>query len=102
MIEYMLSMFILLFGAGDIIFGFFTAYFGSDRSRMVGATLIIVGLIVIAIFLWGAGLVPDAPDIIDFSGVIVNSLLAILGALLGFALALVIFLVAIMERKNNE
>jgi hypothetical protein len=50
-----LSMMVLVFGIASIIAGIFTAYFGSGRSRIVGAVLIIIGLLVFVIFMWGAG-----------------------------------------------
>ena len=54
--QYFLSMMTLVFAIASIIAGIFTAYFGSGKSRAVGAILIIIGLIVGVIFLWGANL----------------------------------------------
>ena len=50
-----LSMMVLVFGIASIIAGIFTAYFGSGRSRIVGGILIILGILVFIIFMWGAG-----------------------------------------------
>ena len=54
MLNYFLSMLMLVFAIASIIAGIFTAYFGSGKSRAVGAILVIIGLIVFIIFLWGA------------------------------------------------
>jgi hypothetical protein len=40
----------LVFALASIVAGIFTAYFGSGKSRAVGAILIIIGLIVFVIF----------------------------------------------------
>ena len=56
MLAYFLSMLTLVFAIASIIAGIFTAYFGSGKSRAVGAILIIIGLLVFVIFLWGAGI----------------------------------------------
>ena len=55
MLNYFLSMLMLVFAVASIIAGIFTAYFGSGKSRAVGAILVIIGLIVGVIFLWCAG-----------------------------------------------
>jgi hypothetical protein len=99
-LEYFMSMLTLVFAVASIIAGIFTAYFGSGKSRAVGAILIVIGLIVFVLFLWGAGLVTflgTAPSIMSFEGVIVNSILAVIGAVIGALIALGIFLLAIMK-----
>ena len=97
--HYFLSMLTLVFAVASIIAGIFTAYFGSGKSRAVGAVLIIIGLIVGIIFLWFAGILGgflgDAP--ISFVGVVVDSVLAVIGAVVGALIALGIFLLAIMK-----
>ena len=95
-----MSMLTLVFAIASIIAGIFTAYFGSGKSRAVGAILIVVGLIVFILFLWGAGLVSfmgTPPEIMSFKGVIVNSIVAVIGAVIGALIALGIFLLAIMK-----
>jgi len=99
-VAYFLSMLTLVFAVASIIAGIFTAYFGSGKSRAVGAILIIIGLIVGVVFLWGAGLLsffPAVPSILNFSGVIVNGIVAVIGAIIGALIALGIFLLAIMK-----
>ena len=83
--DYLLSMLMLVFGLASIVAGIFTAYFGSGKSRAVGAILIIIGLIVFILFLWGAGVLGflgDAP--MDYAGgVVTNGIVAVVGAVVG-------------------
>jgi hypothetical protein len=102
MLEYFMSMLTLVFAVASIIAGIFTAYFGSGKSRAVGAILIVIGLIVFVLFLWGAGLVtflgtPPSSIGMNFEGFVVNSIVAVLGAVIGALIALGIFLLAIMK-----
>ncbi len=96
-----LSMLTLVFAIASIIAGIFTAYFGSGKSRAVGGVLIIIGLLVFIIFLYGAGILESfmgMPEgILDFQGYIVQGVVAIIGAIVGAAIALGIFLLAIMK-----
>lgn len=98
LLEYFMSMLTLVFAIASIIAGIFTAWFGSGKSRAVGAILIVIGLIVFVIFLWGAGLATflgTAP--INFVGVVTNGIVAVIGAVVGALIALGIFLLAIMK-----
>jgi hypothetical protein len=100
LVQYFLSMMTLVFAIASVIAGIFTAYFGSGKSRAVGAILIIIGLIVGVIFLWGANLVGfmgTPMDLLNFSGTIVNGIIAVIGAVVGALIALGIFLLAIMK-----
>jgi hypothetical protein len=98
--QYFLSMMTLVFAIASIIAGIFTAYFGSGKSRAVGAILIVIGLLVGVIFLWGASILSfmGTPiDLLYFKGVIVNGIVAVVGAVVGALIALGIFLLAIMK-----
>jgi hypothetical protein len=98
--QYFLSMLTLVFAIASIIAGIFTAYFGSGKSRAVGAILIIIGLIVGVIFVWGAGLfsfMGTPVDLLNFQGTIINGVVAVIGAVVGALIALGIFLLAIMK-----
>jgi hypothetical protein len=100
LLEFFLSMLFLVFAVASIIAGFFTAYFGSGKSRAVGAVLIIIGIIVFILFLWFAGFgfmgfMGTAP--ITFAGIIAEGITAVIGAVVGAAIALGIFLLAIMK-----
>jgi len=96
-----LSMLTLVFAIASIIAGLFTAYFGSGKSRAVGGILIIIGLLVFIIFLYGAGFLESfmgTPEgILNFKNTIVQGIIAIIGAIVGAAIALGIFLLAIMK-----
>lgn len=98
--HFLVSMFMLVFAIASIIAGIFTAYFGSGKSRAVGAILIIIGLIVFVLFLWGAGVLTfmgAPPAIMNFVGVITKGIVAVVGAVIGALIALGIFLLAIMK-----
>ena len=100
LLEFFLSMLFLVFAVASIIAGIFTAYFGSGKSRAVGTVLIIIGIIVFILFLWFAGFgfmgfMGAAP--ISFSGIIAEGITAVIGAVVGAAIALGIFLLAIMK-----
>ena len=98
LLEYFLSMLTLVFAIASIIAGIFTAYFGSGKSRAVGAILIVIGLIVGVIFLWFAGLLSFMPTpMMSFETFIVNGIVAVVGAVVGALIALGIFLLAIMK-----
>ena len=101
-INQFLSMLTLVFAIASIVAGIFTAYFGSGKSRGVGVGLVLIGLLVFVIFLFGAGMLENFIDtvpegILDFSDTIVLGIVAILGALVGAVIALGIFLLAIMK-----
>ena len=99
-----LSMLTLVFAIASIIAGFFTAYFGSGRSRAVGGILVVIGLLVFIIFMYGAGWldslfgigIPQF-DALVFQYHILQGIVAILGAIVGAGIALGIFLLAIMK-----
>ena len=101
MVNQFLSMLTLVFAIASIIAGIFTAYFGSGKSRAVGGILIIIGLLVFIIFLYGAnllsGFLGTPTGLLDFQGTIIQGVIAIIGAIVGAAIALGIFLLAIMK-----
>ncbi len=101
LVNQFLSMLTLVFAIASIIAGIFTAYFGSGKSRAVGGILVIIGLLVFIIFLYGAnflsGFMGTPEGILDFQGTIVQGVVAIVGAVVGAAIALGIFLLAIMK-----
>ena len=101
LVNQFLSMLTLVFAIASIIAGIFTAYFGSGKSRAVGGILIIIGLLVFIIFLYGAnllsGFLGTPTGLLDFQGTIIQGVIAIIGAIVGAAIALGIFLLAIMK-----
>lgn len=100
MLQYFLSMMMLVFAIASIIAGIFTAYFGSGKSRAVGGILIVIGLIVGVLFLWGAGVLSfmgTPPAIMDLVGTVTVGIISVIGAVIGALIALGIFLLAIMK-----
>ena len=96
--HYIISMLMLVFAVASVIAGFFTAYFGSGKSRAIGAILIIIGLIVGIFFLWCVYLLPflGTPPI-KLAGTTIPGVSALIGAIIGALIALGIFLLAIMK-----
>jgi len=97
-----LSMMTLVFAIASIIAGIFTAYFGSGRSRAVGGILVVIGLLVFVVFMYGAGwlsgiLGEPGMSFLVFKNTILQGIVAIVGAIVGAAIALGIFLLAIMK-----
>ena len=95
-------MLLLVFAVASVIAGIFTAYFGSGKSRMVGVILILIGLIVGVVFIWGAGLLgssmaPAADSLLNFKNKVLSGVVAVIGAIIGALVALGIFLLAIMK-----
>ncbi|MFW6040244.1 MAG: hypothetical protein ACOC85_00225 [Thermoplasmatota archaeon] len=94
-----ITVILLTLGLGLFLAGLFTAYFGRGKSRMVGVTLTLVGILIEAL--------PWAMYRMELSGfgsdgaVFVDTLIAAIqyvGAfLIGAVIALAIFLVAIMK-----
>ena len=100
-LAYFLGMLMLVFALASIIAGIFTAYFGSGKSRAVGGILIIIGLIVFVLFLWGANILEPVmgspPAMLNFYGTVTAGIVAVIGAVVGALIALGIFLLAIMK-----
>ena len=98
MLDYFLGMLMLVFAIACIIAGIFTAYFGSGKSRAVGAILIIVGLIIFVLFLWSADVLSFMGDpLINIKGTVTEGVASVVGAVVGALIALGIFLLAIMK-----
>ncbi len=101
LLQYFLGMLMLVFAIASIVAGIFTAYFGSGKSRAVGGILIIIGLIVGFIFLWGSGVLEGFMGMpsgaLDLVGSITNGIVSVIGAIIGALIALGIFLLAIMK-----
>jgi len=89
-------MCMLVFAIGTVIAGLFTAYFGSGKSRAIGAVLLLIGIIVGVLFwnyssgaLWGSA---------EWNWELVkNGISAVIGAIIGALIALGIFLAGIMK-----
>ena len=96
--HYLLSMLMLVFAIASVIAGIFTAYFGSGKSRAVGAILIVIGLIVGFLFLWFVQALPFLGEpLVHLAGTTLFGVSSVVGAIIGALIALGIFLVAIMK-----
>ena len=90
----------LVFAVASVTAGIFTAYFGSGKSKAVGAILVIIGLIVMMMFLWFAGVLSflgTAPISWAGEGVVLQGVVAVIGAIVGAGLAVGLFLLSIMK-----
>ena len=91
------AILIFAFGLFTLMAGLFTAYFGAGKSRAIGITLTVIG--VIGLVLFGAltwdivGLITPIFDPND----VIYGLAGVLGAAVGAVIALIVFLVSIMK-----
>jgi hypothetical protein len=99
-LEIFLAVFLLIFALGMFIAGIFTVYFGSGKSRGIGAGLlaggIIIGLILVLMFysstFWGW-----ENGIKLWDNIIYPGLIFLGAAILGALAAVGLFLLAIMK-----
>jgi hypothetical protein len=92
------SIFVFSFAVFCMIFGAFTAYFGTGRSRNIGGALILFGLIALIIVLWFTGVIPEVTrPIIWELDIVIEAIIAVVAAIIGGGAALGIFLGAIMK-----
>ena len=92
-----LTILLLVFGLFLILAGLFTAYFGSGKSRMIGVSLLVVGLVV-GILTWLLYRYTFGPAVdAGIVGLIAETFLVIIAAVVGALVAVAIFLVAIMK-----
>jgi hypothetical protein len=91
-----LTVVVLVFALFMLLAGVFTAYFGSGKSRMIGAALLAIGLVVGVLWIV-MGL--DSVDVIDvnLSKVVWDAFLYILAGVVGALAAIGVFLLAIMK-----
>lgn len=92
-----LVVLLLVFALFLILAGIFTAYFGSGKSRTIGVSLLVVGLVVgiLVAYLYHVG--DFGPNAGGLSSLVLQSLLVIVAAVIGALVAIGIFLVAIMK-----
>ncbi|MGC9059720.1 MAG: hypothetical protein ACP5JR_00565 [Thermoplasmata archaeon] len=91
-LEY-LTIFLLTMGLIMLLAGIFTAYFGTGRSRVIGVILLVLGIVVgIAGALYYYRTNPG-----HLLELIKEALLLLLSAIGGAAVAIVVFLAAIMK-----
>src|SRR5688572_1193703 len=92
-----IAILIFAFGLFTLMSGLFTAYFGAGKSRAIGLTLTVFGVIVLVLFgalTWPiVSLIEPRFDSVD----VIYGLAGVLGAAVGAVIALVVFLVSIMK-----
>lgn len=98
-----LTVLLMVFALVMVLAGIFTAYFGSGKSRMIGAVLLVIGILVGVIWavltwdsLWGTS-ATDSPINVALLNLLWQAFQYILAALLGILAAVGIFLLAIMK-----
>lgn len=91
-----ITVLLLTFGIFLILAGAFTAYFGSGKSRSIGVGLLVFGLImgIVVVMMYQFDIVPLE---LEFWSVIKEALIYIIASLAGAAVAIGVFLVAIMK-----
>ncbi len=89
------TILLLIFGLFLVLAGAFTAYFGSGRSRGIGLTLLVVGLVVGLLFAFVYSYYGSPPH--QLGTLLWESFLVIIAAVIGALAAIGIFLVAIMK-----
>ncbi|HKZ98133.1 MAG TPA: hypothetical protein VJ326_00865 [Thermoplasmata archaeon] len=92
-----LTILLLTFGLFLVITGAFTAYFGSGKSRKIGAGLLVGGLLVGIVWALGVGPYAFISNDVELGTLILESIGVILAAVIGAAAAIGLFLLAIMK-----
>lgn len=91
------AILIFAFGLFTLLAGLFTAYFGAGKSRAIGFTLTVLGILGLVAF---GSLTWDVVSLIQpiFAPAdVVVGLVGVLGAAVGAVIALIVFLVSIMK-----
>ncbi len=90
-----ITILLLTFSIFMILAGAFTSYFGTGKSRAVGAVLLVVGIVVAVAWLFVANYNSyTTPGLAD---VIWGAFLSIIAAIIGAVIAVLVFLLAIMK-----
>ncbi len=95
-----LTIFLLIFAVGLLIAGIFTAYFGSGKSRGIGAGLLVGGIVIgilVVLFYQQDFLFPGGDDGLTLWFVIKDALVYLISGILGLLAAVGLFLLAIMK-----
>ncbi len=93
-----LTILLLVFGLFLILAGIFTAYFGSGKSRTIGVSLLVGGLIIglLAGYFYHTGALAGGASG-QLGALVWEAFLVIVAAVIGALVAVGIFLVAIMK-----
>ncbi len=92
-----LTILLLTFALFLLITGAFTAYFGSGKSRKIGAGLLVGGVVVGLVWALGVGPYTFISNSVELGTIILQSIGVILAAVIGAAAAIGLFLLAIMK-----
>ncbi|MEE9223717.1 MAG: hypothetical protein V3U51_03100 [Thermoplasmata archaeon] len=92
-----LTVLLLVFSLLLSIAGVFTAYFGSGKSRKIGAGLLVIGLIIGIVVTFVFSNYGPLDEFVRITQVISQSIAVILAAVIGAAIAVGLFLLAIMK-----
>ncbi len=91
-----LTIFLLTFSLFLLLTGAFTAYFGSGKSRKIGAGLLVGGVIIGLLWIYLVG-IANTPVDVRIWELFVQSLGILIAAVLGALVAIGLFLLAIMK-----
>ena len=93
-----LTILVFAFAAVMLVAGIFTAYFGNGKSRKVGLALFVIGLVVGIIWAYLVGWSSIALfEKVAAWDVMYNAVVNIIAAVIGAAVAIGIFLAAVMK-----
>jgi hypothetical protein len=93
-----LLVFMMIFGLGLLVAGIFTVYFGSGKSRGIGAGLLVGGIVLaILVFMMDYMNIVIPSDMYLWDSVIFPGLVFLGAAIIGGLAAVGMFLLAIMK-----
>jgi hypothetical protein len=93
-----LLVFMMIFGLGLLVAGIFTVYFGSGKSRGIGAGLLVGGIVLaLLVFLMDYMNMVMPADMFLWDSVIFPGLVFLGAAIIGGLAAVGMFLLAIMK-----
>ncbi|HEV8595404.1 MAG TPA: hypothetical protein VGR51_07745 [Thermoplasmata archaeon] len=92
-----MTILLLVFALVLLVAGAFTAYFGSGKSRKIGAGLLVGGLVIGV--LWGYMISSYGPfnGYANLGDVVIQTIVVLLAAFIGAGAAIGLFLLAIMK-----
>ncbi len=91
-------IFLMIFGLGLLIAGIFTVYFGSGKSRGIGAGLLVGGIVIaLLVFLMAYKDLVYPVDIELWEDIVFPGLVFLSAAIVGLLAAIGMFLLAIMK-----
>lgn len=92
-----ITVLLLVFSLLLLLAGVFTTYFGSGKSRKIGAVLLVVGLIVGIVVVYIFSSYGPMDESVHMTDVIVQSLAVLIATIIGAVIAIGLFLLAIMK-----